>query len=126
LTEDLLLRLEVVVEGAVREPGALRDVGDPGVEETVLLEDLLGRFEQARPRAGTLARPRSVLDPGRRSRCCLACRHAFSPVSAATECQARTPTPISFARLPPMILRTRSSGRCDRSLTNFAGSARPS
>src|ERR1019366_9457123 len=33
LPEDLLLRLEVVVEGPVREAGSLCNVGDPGVEE---------------------------------------------------------------------------------------------
>ena len=57
LAEDLFLRFEVVVEGPVREAGPLGDVGDPGVEEPVLLEDLLGRREEARPRLDALAGP---------------------------------------------------------------------
>ena len=56
LAEDLFLRFEVVVEGPVREAGSLGDVGDPGVEEPVLLEDLLGRSDQAGPRLDPFAR----------------------------------------------------------------------
>src|SRR4051794_11762165 len=60
LTEDLLLRIEVVVEGSVRQAGALGDVGDARLEETVLLEDLLGGVDE--PGAGLYAfpRPRAV------------------------------------------------------------------
>ena len=43
LSKQLLLGVEVVVVGAVREPGAVRDVGDPGVEEAVTFEHLLRR-----------------------------------------------------------------------------------
>ena len=57
LPKDLFLRFEVVVEGAVREAGSLRNVGDPGVQEAVLLEDLLRRREEARPCLDTLAGP---------------------------------------------------------------------
>ena len=39
----------------MREPGALRDVGDPGVEEPLLLEDLLGGVDQPGPGAHALA-----------------------------------------------------------------------
>ena len=60
LAEDLFLRLEVVVEGPVREAGPLRDVGDPGVEEAVLLEDLLGRAT-SRARVSTPLRDRGPL-----------------------------------------------------------------
>jgi hypothetical protein len=49
LTEDLFLRFEVVVEGPVREAGSLGDVGDPGIEEPVLLEHLLGCREETGP-----------------------------------------------------------------------------
>ena len=49
LAEDLLLRIEVVVEGPVRQAGLLGDVGDAGLEEAGLLEHLLGRLEQAGP-----------------------------------------------------------------------------
>ena len=57
LPEDLFLRFEVVVEGPVREAGPLRDVGDPGVEEAVLLEDLLRRADEPRPGLDALAGP---------------------------------------------------------------------
>ena len=58
LPEDLFLRFEVVVEGPVREAGSLGNVGDPGVEEPVLLEDLLGRSQETRPGLDSLAGPR--------------------------------------------------------------------
>ncbi len=45
LAEDLLLGLEVVVEGPVGEPRPLGDVGDAGVEEPGLLEHRLCRVE---------------------------------------------------------------------------------
>jgi hypothetical protein len=45
---------------AVRELGPVRDVGDPGLEEPVLLEDLLGRLEQAGPGPLALAGTRRV------------------------------------------------------------------
>ena len=50
LPEDLLLRLEVVVEGPVRQTGPFGDVRDACLEEAVLLEDLLGRIEEPEPR----------------------------------------------------------------------------
>ena len=58
LPEDLLLGIEVVVEGSVREAGLLGDVGDPGLEEAGLLEDVLGGLEQAGPGLGPLPRTR--------------------------------------------------------------------
>ena len=61
LTEDLLLRVEVVVEGTVREARPLGDVGDARLEEAVLLENLLGGVEQPRSRLHALARARAVL-----------------------------------------------------------------
>src|SRR5262249_58345309 len=60
LAEDLLLGVEVVIEGAMRELGPFGDVGDAGREETVLFEDLLGRGEKPRPGPLPLARTRRV------------------------------------------------------------------
>ena len=45
--EDLLLRLEVLVEGRLRDPGALADGGDGGGLEALLAEQPQGRFEDA-------------------------------------------------------------------------------
>ena len=59
LPEDLLLRIEVVVEGARCEPGGLGDVDDAGVEEAVTLEDLLGRVDQTGAGAHALAGARN-------------------------------------------------------------------
>jgi hypothetical protein len=55
LAEDLLLGIEVVVEGAVREPGTIRDVGDPCLEEAGYLEYRLRRLQQAGAGRGPLA-----------------------------------------------------------------------
>ena len=55
LAEGLLLRIEVVVEGPVRQPGPVGDVGDPGLEEPGLLEHRLGSLDQALAGCDTLA-----------------------------------------------------------------------
>ena len=58
LAEHLLLGIEVVVEGALREGRRRRDVGDARGEEAVALEHLARRLEQpsASPRALRRAR----------------------------------------------------------------------
>ena len=61
LAEDLLLRIEVVVEGAVRQPSPLGDVGDARLEEAVFPEDVLGRVEQPSSGLHALAGARAVL-----------------------------------------------------------------
>ena len=60
LTEDLFLRLEVVIEGSVRQPGPLGDVGDPSVEESALLEHLLRRVDEPGARPDALAGAGSI------------------------------------------------------------------
>ena len=60
LLENLLLGIEVVVEGPVGEAGALGDVRDPRLEETVLLEDLLGGVEKPRSRLNPFSRSRAI------------------------------------------------------------------
>ena len=60
LAEDLFLRVEVVVEGPVRHAGALGDVGDAGLEESGLLELLLGCLDESGPGGCALARARGI------------------------------------------------------------------
>ena len=60
LTEHLFLRFEVVVERAVRQPGALRDVGDAGVEEAVFSNTSLAAATR-RARVSTPLRDRGPL-----------------------------------------------------------------
>ena len=55
LAEDLLLRVEVVVEGPGRQAGGVRDVGDPRLEVPVPLEHELGRIHETRPGLQPLA-----------------------------------------------------------------------
>ncbi len=47
--EDLFLRVEVGVEGAVRRVRGVGDVGDPRIREAVAREDLPGRVQQGLP-----------------------------------------------------------------------------
>ena len=68
LAEDLLLRIEVVIEAAVGHAGALGDVGDAGLEEPGLFEFLLGRLDESCSCGCTFPRPwslgRNVVDLG--------------------------------------------------------------
>ena len=70
LEEHVFLGIEVVVEGPVREAGGGGDVGDPGLEEALLLEHLLGRGDDPGARAlalaGAGARDLVDVDGGRR------------------------------------------------------------
>jgi itaconate CoA-transferase len=59
LPENLLLRLEVMVERPVRRPRRARDITDPRVQEPIPLEDRLGRLQQPQPRPRPLRRPRA-------------------------------------------------------------------
>ena len=70
LAEDLLLRIEVVVEGARGDVGLLRDVDDARLQEAVTFEDPLRRVHE--PRSGTRSlrgtRRAALVAPVRRCR----------------------------------------------------------
>ena len=62
LVEDRLLRVEVEVEGALRDAGRLGDLHDRRVVVAELAEDGLGRVEQAAPRVEAAPRERPPVD----------------------------------------------------------------
>ena len=72
LPKELLLRIEVVIKGAIGHVGPLGDVRDACVEQPVALEDLLGGLYESSPRLLTFGRARLMVrrplrvDPGSR------------------------------------------------------------
>ena len=90
LAEDLLLGIEVVVEGPVREAGPLGDVGDAGLEEAVLLEDRLGRLEQPAAGLDPLARARPARLLAFDLRSCRQGQHPFLRASRTAASDSHT------------------------------------
>src|SRR5438477_7077251 len=64
LGEDLLLRREVEIEGALADAGPLGDLHDRRLRVADVGEDLLRRLEQAPPRLHALARERAAAGAG--------------------------------------------------------------